>query len=351
MFEITARTAGEYLHSSGRLESGDLLKVQELAGGVSNVVFLVELPARSERFVLKQARGRLRVAADWHCPVERIWREIDTLRICRQLVTRAPSASMSWQPIVPEILWEDRENFCYAMTAAPADHRTWKECLLGGDLTAGRQIAAAAGELLAQLHANSWHSPAIAAALADQSYFEALRIDPYYRHLVRNRPELAGYLQPLIDSLGRNTCALVHGDFSPKNLLVWPQRLMLIDFEVGHFGDPSFDLGFFLTHLVLKEIWSRAISPADQRGRYLALAHEFWQCYRSRLGQTISEPEIRDLERRMIQHLAGCVLARVDGKSPVDYLPASAVPQVRQLAVQLFSEGPVRWDEAASLIP
>ena len=80
MFEITARTAHEYLRLNGRLEPGELVHVQELAGGVSNVVLLVELPARSERFVLKQARGRLRVAADWRCPVERIWRDV---RVCQ----------------------------------------------------------------------------------------------------------------------------------------------------------------------------------------------------------------------------------------------------------------------------
>lgn len=349
MYEITPLSAGEYLQASGRLPPGEPVQVRELAGGVSNVVLLVELPTRPERYVLKQARGRLRVAADWRCPVERIWREIDTLRICRRLVAREPGLSHSWQPIVPEILWEDRDNFCYAMTAAPDNHRTWKECLLGGSLADAERIAAAAGELLGRLHAGSWRQPAIAAELADRAYFEALRIDPYYRHLVRHRPELARDVEPLIGSLEEHRLALVHGDFSPKNLLVWPEQLMLIDFEVGHFGDPAFDLGFFLTHLVLKDVWSGEFW-SGRRGEYLALAGEFWRCYRLRLAETVSESEILDLERRMLQHLAGCLLARVDGKSPVDYLPPAAVPQVRGLAVKLFAKAPQRWDEAAGLV-
>lgn len=344
MYEITPLTAGEYLQASGRLNPGESLLVRELAGGVSNVVLLVELPARRERYVLKQARGRLRVAADWRCPVERIWREIDTLRLCRQLVANESCPSGSWQPVVPDLLWEDRENYCYAMTAAPADHRTWKECLLGGDLADSGRIAASAGALLGRLHAGSWREPAIAAALADRTYFEALRVDPYYRHLIRNRPELAHYVQPLIDSLDGQRCALVHGDFSPKNLLVWPDRLMLIDFEVGHFGDPAFDLGFFLTHLVLKVIWS------GSQVKYLPLASEFWRSYRTRFADAANESELTALARRMVQHLAGCLLARIDGKSPFDYLPPTAVPHVRELAIRLFAESPTGWDEACSLI-
>ncbi len=344
MFEITPLTAGEYLRAGGRLGLHEPLLVRELAGGVSNIVLLVEFPASGERFVLKQARGRLRVAADWRCPVERIWREIDMLTICQELVSPSPAASDNWQALVPEILWEDRENFCYAMSAAPVHHRTWKECLLGRNLDDARWIAAAAGELLASLHAGSWRQPAIAAAFADRTYFEALRVDPYYRYVVRERPQLASYFEPLIDSLTEHRWSLVHGDFSPKNLLVWPQHLLLIDFEVGHFGDPAFDLGFFLTHLVLKEIWS------GSRGQYLPLVTEFWRSYRPRVAQAASESELIALERRIFQHLAGCLLARVDGKSPVEYLQSTVTPRVRNLANNLFTAPPHCWDSGLALV-
>src|SRR5262245_18692640 len=136
MLEITAETAGDYLRTTGRVVPNEPAQVRELAGGVSNVVLLVTLPARGERFVLKQARGQLRVKEEWLCPVERIWREADVLRACgailqsaaqtKQRTSRTGDLFSLYRPVVPQILWEDRANYCFAMTAAPPRNRTWK---------------------------------------------------------------------------------------------------------------------------------------------------------------------------------------------------------------------------------
>src|SRR5687767_8813240 len=135
MFDITAQTAAEYLRASGRIDAAEPAQVSELAGGVSNVVLLVALPARGERFVLKQARGQLRVKEEWLCPVERIWREVEVLRACGGILRRAAKGQSRksrpgdllnlYRPVVPEVLWEDRANYCFAMTAAPPRNRTW----------------------------------------------------------------------------------------------------------------------------------------------------------------------------------------------------------------------------------
>jgi len=127
----------------------------------------------------------------------------------------------------------------------------------------------------------------------------------------------------------------VHGDYSPKNLLVWPGHVMLIDFEVGHYGDPAFDLGFFLSHLVLKSIWS-----GRRQAEYCQLAAEFWRAYHERLAATISAAELTALEERMLSNLAGCLLARIDGKSPVDYLSEDQRGVARGLARNWLSNPP-----------
>src|SRR6476661_2180385 len=132
MFELSANNVAEYLRTSLRARSSDAIGARELAGGVSNLVLLVEVPGRNERFVVKQARGRLRVAEEWLCPVERIWREVEVLRLCGDLVQRVlkvQSSKFKVEAEVPRVLWEDRENYVYAMTAAPENHRTWKEML------------------------------------------------------------------------------------------------------------------------------------------------------------------------------------------------------------------------------
>src|SRR5262245_31340152 len=130
MREITTENAAEYLRANGRIATGERVNVTELAGGVSNMVLLVELPTSGQRTVLKQARGRLRVTEEWLCPVERIWREVEVLRTCGKLL-ETPCAQRRPRneevlKMVPTVLWEDRQNFLFAMSAAPAKHRTWK---------------------------------------------------------------------------------------------------------------------------------------------------------------------------------------------------------------------------------
>lgn len=351
MFEINAENAAEYLRSSGYAGPPSEVKydVRELAGGVSNVVLLATPAGGGEPLVLKQACGRLRVKEEWLCPVERIWREIDVLRICGDVLGSQNSEcriqnAMSAQ--VPRVLWEDRENFLYAMTAAPAGYRTWKELLLAGELSDSETIAAACGELLARLHAGTWQNAAVAEQLGDRTYFDQLRLDPYYRQVAGVHPDRAPQIERLIDSVWQHPRCLVHGDFSPKNLLVSPGRVTLIDFEVGHYGDPAFDLGFFLTHLVLKAIWS-----GPRGGDYVKLADVFWTSYRELLGRQIAAGELIALESRMIVNMAGCLLARVDGKSPVDYLMPSDQLHVRELARDWLRQPPPTWEAAVSMLP
>jgi 5-methylthioribose kinase len=349
MLEVTPDNAATYLRAEQRAAPTELLAVRELTGGVSNVVLLVEVPQRGERFVLKQARRQLRVPEEWLCPVERIWREVEVLRICGELLRtgNVHFSDLSETPLevaVPQLLWEDRDNYVYAMTAAPPGNRTWKEILLAGEVSQSIGIARACGKLLAELHAASWHDEAIAERLSDRTYFEQLRLDPYYRQVARVHPDLRPELEGLIDSVWQHRRCLVHGDFSPKNLLVSPGEVLLIDFEVGHFGDPAFDLGFFLTHLVLKCIWA-----GERHDEYLRLITQFWEAYRTRLELRVASAEVADLQKRMLLNLAGCLLARVDGKSRVEYLSPPAQDKVRGIARRWLVKPPQTLQAAVEL--
>jgi len=304
--------------------------------------------------VLKQARPQLRVPDPWFCSVERIWREVAVLRLCETRLVEPPPAAIGagtangeWRSglsvCLPRILFEDREQYVFAMTAAPLGHSTWKQRLLGGE--ADIATAAACGRILGRLHASTWRDEDVEHDFADRQYFDDLRLDPYYRQVARVHPELASPIAELLDSLSAHPRCLVHGDFSPKNLLVWPGGLMLIDCEVGHFGDPAFDLGFFLTHLALK-----SLHFATRFADYFALAESFWRTYRDTLAPVVGRDEWSALERRANHNWAACLLARVDGKSRVEYLAPEEAAIVRQLAKPLIEQPPATWDSMAASI-
>lgn len=342
MLELTEQNAAEILHARGHLPSIKDIRARELSGGVSNAVFQIFTPTGS--FVVKQARGKLRVQADWQCSVERIWREVDVLEACHLLLQREPKFVHGNFVRVPEVKWIDRELYAYAMTAAAANCRTWKE-----DLLAGRsqlKVAQFTGSLLGRLHAESWAQADLAARFRDRTFFAQLRLEPYYLVAAEKYRPLATQLGDLVDQTWRERHALVHGDFSPKNLLVSHDGLMLIDFEVGHYGDPAFDLGFCLTHLTLK-----GIHLPERRDFMLDAIRHFWIIYSGTIESRVAQSEIQQLESRTIQHLAGCLVARVHGKSPVDYLKPPEQLRAVQLAEQLFALGPAAtWQETFALL-
>jgi 5-methylthioribose kinase len=335
--------AEAYLRERGWVSRWERVSVRRLTGGVSNQVLYV---ARADRvdhdFVLKQARPQLRTAQPWFASVERIWREVEVLHVCQRLLL-AEAQPEATEPGVlvaatPRVLHEDRDNYAFAMSAAPPDHRVWKADLLGGRVQP--IIATACGCLLGRLHAGTWHDRSVAAQLDDRQLYDELRIDPYYRFVARTQPAYSDAFDDLIDETWRERHSLVHADFSPKNLLVYDSGLLLVDFETGHYGDPAFDLGFFLSHLVLK-----AAYHAPAHDAYLALTRSFWRSYRAEMLKAISAGDFARLEQRAIRHFAACAWARLDGKSPVDYLSDSGLRGlIRDLGQSLLKQPCSEWE-------
>ena len=342
---LDERTAPEYLRGTKRIGPDERIVVRQLTGGVSNMVLLVERPdVPGADFVLKQARSKLRTEREWFSNVERIWREADVLRACQRLLAAADRRTVNdLSASTPDILFEDRDNYLLGITAAPRPNVVWKHDLLAG--RADGRIAAACGHLLGTLHAGSWGDAELAASLGDRTLFDQLRIDPYYRTLATARSETGPWIDRLIASLTAHSRALVHADFSPKNLLVFKGGLMMVDFETGHYGDPAFDLGFFLSHLVLK-----ACYHAPQYAVYLELTERFRAAYDPIVAPRIGAQEHASLWARGIQHLAGCAWARLDGKSPVDYMSDPLCrDSVRAICAQIFEDSPGEWPQVVAL--
>ena len=325
MRELTLETVADYLRTAGRVPRGCAVTARGLGWGISNVVMRVEIEGGAP-FVLKQSRERLRTEAHWVSRLDRIWTETAALRILGDVL---PAGA------VPAVLFEEPEDFLFAMTCAPDGSTVWKERLLAG--AADVAVARRAGEQLGAIHAESPGHPGLAGPLADTGAFDELRIDPFYRAVAQVHPDLGPRLGGLIDSLlDPPEVTFVHGDYSPKNLLVHPAGLTAVDFETAHAGDPAFDLGFLLSHLLLKAF--RATETGGQ-GPYLALIAACRDAYVLRAG---IGPQADRLDRAG-SHAAACALARLDGKGPVDYLDGPTREHVRRFARQALRDG-AGWD-------
>ena len=311
----------------GLLRAGETPRFTRLTGGVSSDIWRVDL-ARGPVCV-KRALPKLRVAQDWFAPVERNAYEAAWMR---RAAAVAPEA-------VPELLGQDDAAGVLVMTYLdPADHRLWKADLQGGH--ADPDVARAVGNRLVRIHAATANDRSVAAAFATDRIFYDIRLEPYLVASARAHPDRAVALEALAEVTARTRRALVHGDVSPKNILVGPTGPIFLDAECAWYGDPAFDLAFCLNHLLLKCLWTPRAAPG------------FLQCFDVLATAYLAGVswELRGaLEARSARLLPGLLLARVDGKSPVEYLTGEAAKdRVRRVARALLAAPALRLDEVCA---
>jgi 5-methylthioribose kinase len=318
-----------YLRRTGHIAPDEQPRLATLQGGVSNRTVWVERES-GEAWVLKQALAKLRVPVDWFCSPERIHREALGLEWLARL---APPGCIT------PLLFEDRERHLLAMQAVPQPHANWKAMLLGGRVCEDhfRQFAT----LLAAIHRDGYGRADLAEVFGDRSFFESLRLEPYYGYSAQQAPAAAAFLDSLIRETLACRITLVHGDYSPKNVLIHAGRLVLLDHEVIHFGDPAFDLGFSLTHFL-----SKANHLPALRREFASGAREYWRVYSEALG---APAWAADLEPRAVRHTLACLLARVVGRSPLEYLdPAQRARQLGAV-LRILPSAPARLADLISM--
>jgi 5-methylthioribose kinase len=303
---------------------GEPVSFNKLPGGVSNRVVKVTW-ADGRSWVVKQALAKLRVTVDWFSNPDRILVEARALRWLNRL---APPGT------TPSFTFEDAPNHLMAMEAIPVDHENWKSVLLSGRIILDQFEQF--GYLLGTIHRKSADSAQdVSKAFGDTSYFESLRLGPYYYYAAQQSPAAAGFLKALAEETLHHKLSLVHGDFSPKNTLVYRGKLILLDYEVVHFGDPTFDVGFSLTHFL-----SKAHHLRRHRATLANAAGVFWRAY----FKEIAPLDWTGTEPRIVRHTLGCLLARVIGKSPLEYLTADEATRQRDATLQLIANPPTTID-------
>jgi aminoglycoside phosphotransferase (APT) family kinase protein len=286
----------EVLRRDGQVRDPDAL-LTPLSGGVSSDIFLVKDGAES--FVVKRALAKLRVKEDWFANVGRNTTEQAYIQCVGRFLPG----------VVPELIFGNDEAGYFTMEFIGLDFANWKELLLGGLCRTAH--AAQAGEILGTIHHQTAGDVELSRKFRTTADFRQLRLEPYLLTTGTRHPDLCEFFKTEAARLAATHEALVHGDFSPKNIMISDTRMVLLDCEVAWYGDPTFDVAFLLNHFFLKALYH---APADHGLEKMGAA--FWQAYSS----ARENGDVQIVERRLISLLLMLLLARVDGKSPVEYL-------------------------------
>lgn len=301
------------------LEAGPGRTVVELSGGVSCTVLAVTEGDR--RWIVKKSLARLKVADEWLAKRERILTEARALQVAARL---APGS-------VPAVLDVDENDLTIAIEAAPESWENWKTRLLRGDVDSS--VAAVLGTALAAVHRGTSEDGVVKDEFDDVEAFEQLRVDPYYRTIAERVPDVRNPVHALIERMLATKACLVHGDFSPKNVLTaGGAETWILDWEVAHTGDPAFDLAFLTNHLVLKSINAPAFAAA-----YRGASDAFTRAY----------GDVGD-EAHAVTHLGALLVARTDGKSPAEYLTNEGRARARALGTSILRDRPATFAEVWS---
>jgi 5-methylthioribose kinase len=308
----------KYFIRNNWISPGEKVETRILKGGVSNRTVLIKRQPGPD-WVAKQAIPKLRVKEDWYCPPERIKSESKGLQWLAKILP---------ENTIPLLIYEDPEEYLLIMQAVPTPHFNLKEKLLKGEIVLDE--ISQMGKILGTIHREGYENTVISQIFKDSSFFEILRLEPYYRFSANRVDRAKVFLSDLRNQTLKYRYSVVHGDFSPKNILINEGNLRLIDHEVIHFGDATFDLGFALTHFL-----SKALHLPPFRDDLFDGLRFFIKSYLSEFPPWNSK-----IEKRAIDHTMGCLLARVHGKSPLEYLSATEQMIQTEIVLELIESTP-----------
>ena len=309
------------LRRAGLLELGPPPPMEPLTGGVSSDIWRVRVGERE--YCVKLALPRLKVKADWQAPVERSRFEAAWMDEVGRL---APTA-------VPPLIHADEQGPAMVMGyLEPSRFRNWKTLLRDGEIDL--EFARSLGKTLALIHSRTAGQEALAERFKSDAIFHAIRLEPYLLATAAVHKSVGKALRDLARRTAQTKLALVHGDVSPKNILVGPSGPVFLDAECAWYGDPAFDIAFCLNHLLLKSVWRPLHASAFLDG--------FEALERAYLANLQLEG-VGDLEARAASLLPGLLLGRIDGKSPVEYITVAAEKdRVRRIALAFLEQPPAR---------
>lgn len=300
----------------------DSATLTPLSGGISSEIYLV--CDGDAQFVVKRALAQLKVAEPWFADIGRNRNEANYLRYVGGLR----------QQNVPHLTHVSAEHGYFCMEFLGEGWKSWKQLLLDGRFDP--QIAVAVADFLGAVHARSSGDPAAKTQFDTLNNFERLRIEPYLLATARRHSTLKDIIESAAERLRSRRDVLVHGDFSPKNILVGPKGIVVVDCEVAWYGDAAFDVAFLWNHLLLKSLLHPSYGKVFQ-----SMAATVWSSYLSARFTGKNNTGIFKLAQNTGELLLLLLLARVDGKSPVEYLSDAQRDHVRRFAIKRLIVSPM----------
>jgi 5-methylthioribose kinase len=325
----SADDAAAYLVDRDVVPSEADPSARSLGGGVSNSV--VQVTWDEGCVVLKRPLANLDVAADWPADVARVHNEAAAARAYDEIL----ADELDDRVTAPAVRFEDRETHTVGFECAPADATMWKRDLLEGRV--GPSVAEVVGEALGTVIAHTVARPDIEATFESDRPFEQLRLDPYHRTVADRHPSVADAIEAELDRITGVRRALVHGDYSPKNVLVGEQ-VWLLDFEVAHWGDPTFDVAFMTNHLLIKAVHCQA-TGVGRFETYVDAAERFRTAVERAASAVDPSTAVVTDEASLATELAILMIARVDGKSPVEYVDEATASTLRRVSKGALEAG------------
>ncbi len=296
-----------------RLLGGAQAILTPIAAGVSSQLWRADVGDKT--YCVKRALPKLDVAHEWLAPVRRNAEEVRWLRFAATVAPRQ----------VPEVIAEDPDMHVAILNwFDPARWTNWKVQLMQGLVRPA--VGTEMGELLAAIHRSSTENPSLASSFDNMDLLAALRLEPFFEAAIAANPEVEHRLLEVIDHLRRHRTALIHGDVSPKNILIHISRQpVLLDAECACWADPAFDVAFLTAHLLLK-----AAHVSRYRDWFYETIRRLIEAYERAAPEPVAE--------RLLLLVPALMLARVDGKSPVEYFNDRVRGKVRTHALRLLRD-------------
>jgi 5-methylthioribose kinase len=277
---LTEENLPDYLESEGLTPQDVTPSVEPVGDGNINWVRRVRWEGGSR--VVKQARPALERFPEYRVSTERI---VFEARFYRTV------ARLDAHDVCPRVLHFDPEQRVLVLEDLGDAERLDAALARGADVT---DVAARLGAFLGAVHGGT-RGAGTAARFANDAmrrlHGEHIFHLPYRPNefplstavgkralAIRSDRELVATIDAAHARYLEPRGVLVHGDVQPGNVLLPPAGPKLLDAEIAHLGDPAFDLGQLVGHLLL---------PAAARGEpggAEPAVRAAWNAYRKAFG-------------------------------------------------------------------